>query len=135
MQVPDQRSLQSLMQRPMWVLLGIMLLGLCLRLAVFTGYTGIDDITYISDAYKWSEGRIEASRYFGSARVGMIGPLAILFRLFGPNLAAVAGIPLFWSTLCIPLAYVIGWQASPLRHRPHRRPRWLPTSNTDCSVC
>jgi len=92
----------------MSILLGIMLFGLSVRLVAFTGYTGIDDITYISDAYKWSEGRIEASRYFGSARVGMIGPLAILFRLFGPNLAAVAGIPLFWSTLCIPLAYATG---------------------------
>jgi len=108
MRVPDHEFLQTLMQRPMWVLLGILLLGLSLRLAAFTGYTGIDDITYISDAYKWSEGRIEASRYFGSARVGMIGPLAILFQLFGPNLVAVAGIPLFWSTLCIPLAYATG---------------------------
>ena len=86
----------------------ILLVGLTLRSAIFAGYIGIDDITYISDAYRLAEGRWEATTYFGTARLGMTGTLAILFSLFGPSLAAVVVQPLFWSVLAIPLAYATG---------------------------
>jgi 4-amino-4-deoxy-L-arabinose transferase-like glycosyltransferase len=86
----------------------VVLLGLALRLAVFAGYVGIDDVTYISDAYRLAEGRWDVSTYFGTARLGMTGTLAVLFYVFGPSLAAVVVQPLFWSLLAIPLAYVTG---------------------------
>jgi hypothetical protein len=86
----------------------LLVLGVLLRLAVFSGYVGIDDMTYISDAYRFAEGRFDVSSYFGTARVGMTGTLALFFWLFGPSLAAVVALPLTCSIANIVLTYFTG---------------------------
>ena len=91
-----------------WLLAGIVLLGLVLRLAVFSGYVGIDDNTYITDAYRFAEGRYDATPYHGTARLGTVGTLAILFRVLGTSLFAVAITPLLFSLTSILLAYLTG---------------------------
>ncbi len=104
----ERANAQSSPLATLGLLVAVLLFGLVLRLAIFAGYVGIDDITYISDANRIAEGRWEVSTYFGTARLGMTGTLAALFYLFGPSLAAVVVQPLFWSLLAIPLAYVTG---------------------------
>jgi len=90
------------------LLAGVLLLGLALRLAVFTGFERGDDMQYITNAYQLAEGRLEARYDFAQARLAMTGPLALLFRIFGPGLGVVVILPLAWSLGGIVLAYVTG---------------------------
>ncbi len=80
-----------------------------LRLAVFTGYHGEDDLFYVALGCELAEGRADPTdgRHW-QARSAMVVPLAVLFRVFGPSITALAALPLLWSLSCIGLAYLIG---------------------------
>jgi hypothetical protein len=108
MQINASMSGEMSATRARWILVAILLLGFILSVLVFTGYEAGDDGQYISIAYEFTQGRFDARVDFAQARLGMTGPLALLFVTVGPSLWTVAVIPLFWSLVCIGLAYSIG---------------------------
>lgn len=86
----------------------ILAITLAIRLYLFVGINGADDISIANHAIKLlSEGPyIPHSHY--SSRVGLIYPLAMLFAVFGVNEWSIALIPLISSLGGVWLTYLIG---------------------------
>lgn len=78
-----------------WRVPGILLLAAVLRVIFFTGYHGYDDVFYITRAHDLSHGIFSVPRNHWEARIGLVGPTALAYRLFGVTL---------WSTTLFPFA-------------------------------
>ncbi|MBS0348904.1 MAG: glycosyltransferase family 39 protein [Proteobacteria bacterium] len=76
-------------------LASILALALALRLAMFIGFTGSDDITYSLRGLMASLGQWPETSYIGALRLGMTLPVAGLITLFG----ASAGTVSLWGLL------------------------------------
>lgn len=83
--------------QPRWpYLASILCVALALRLAMFIGFTGSDDITYSLRGLMASLGQWPETSYIGALRLGMTLPIAGLITLFG----ASAGTVSLWGLLC-----------------------------------
>lgn len=83
----------------------ILLFGLALRLASFSGITGGDDMIYLHDIYKVSHGDFTPGNSHWNLRVGIIFPSALLVRIFGFNEAALTIFSFMCSLAGIVLIY------------------------------
>lgn len=87
------------------IILGI---SLAIRLYLFVGINGSDDISITDHAIKvLSDGPYPPYSHY-AARVGLIYPLALLFALFGVNEWSISVIPMIASLGGVWLAYLIG---------------------------
>ena len=61
--------------------------GCLLRLVAFVGASGSDDLAYSIHAYRIATGtfHIEAFKDIAAFRMGLLLPVALLYKLFGPN--------------------------------------------------
>ncbi len=91
-----------------FILAGILLFGVILRLTVLSGITGGDDMIYAYDIHKVSHGNFEPGISHWSLRLGFIFPVALFAHLFGFNEYALILYPLFCSLGGILLMYFFG---------------------------
>lgn len=76
--------------------LWVLILGLLLRLALFNGAFGSDDVTYFQRAWDVARGDWSSAQYNGALRYGFNLPAGALMYLFGHSVAAAN----LWSLLC-----------------------------------
>ena len=93
------------------LLLGILTVGVLLRLYEFRGFGALDDAAYAQIAHQMSDGSFRAGAYQGPAvfplRVGIIYPTALFFRAFGVSEWTMVLFPFIVSMLSILLAYAV----------------------------
>ncbi|GEM_PF-2969010 len=87
------------------VLLLIILFGLAIRIAVFSGITGGDDMIYSYHIHKFHTGDFEPGATHWSLRLGFILPSLLFTYLFGFNEIALTLFPLICSLINIILIY------------------------------
>lgn len=103
----------------------IMLLGAAIRLAVFQGMVGSDDLSYARVARDIGIGRFQpgdwqnAANALWSLRVGILLPAAALVHIFGPLEWCYLAYPFVLSVTTIPMAYLaarmfFGGRAAPV---------------------
>lgn len=99
-------------KRAVVCLLPILALGACLRIVAFGGLVGTDDAMYADLAHRVISGQFLSTHSMGLGtfplRVGVFGPAALAFRLFGTSEAALAVYPVLISLLSIFLAFLAG---------------------------
>ena len=66
-----------------FALVGIGVIAVALRIAFFTGYHGYDDVRYMERAVELSQGRFDLPSTAWAARLGLVGPAALGFWMFG----------------------------------------------------
>lgn len=93
---------------PVVILSGIVILGIALRLMAFTGIFGADDVSIAHEAMKLLEEGFSAPEGHYAQRIGLIFPLALIFKLFGTGDWQFAVLPLAGSIGAMWLAYAIG---------------------------
>jgi hypothetical protein len=93
-------------------LLGILLFAAAIRAACFSGFAGSDDGAYSEIANGIAKGEFKVSEYkvppVFPLRLGLVLPLALLFKVSGPSEATVLLIPLTISLASIVLAFLAG---------------------------
>jgi 4-amino-4-deoxy-L-arabinose transferase-like glycosyltransferase len=93
-------------------LAAIVLLGIMLRLIFFQGIIHFDDLLYSHLARRLADGISPFTQplppKWGALRIGMYGPVAIVYWLFGTSEAATLAWPFLLSILGILAAYGIG---------------------------
>lgn len=77
-------------------LIGITGLAAILRVSLFTGFFGSDEVTYAGSAYSVYSGEWRVSNYIGALRYGVNIPMAVFMRLFGVSEFSAN----LWSLLC-----------------------------------
>jgi len=93
-------------------LAGILVVAVAVRAAVFRGYSASDDANYAAAAWQIARGNFPPAapdippHYH--TRVGLLLPVAILFRLFGPSEITLLLVPLAFSAGTLALAYFAG---------------------------
>lgn len=90
---------------PLFTLSGIVLLGFALRLFAFTGIFGADDVAVAHVAMNFLENGFSVPEGHYAQRLGLILPLALIFKLFGTGDWQFAALPMAASTGAIVLAY------------------------------
>jgi 4-amino-4-deoxy-L-arabinose transferase-like glycosyltransferase len=83
----------------------ILALGISLRLLSFTGLIGSDDLIYNKAAYNITAGQDFALGNPGQNRLGLLLPLAVMFRLWGVNEVSSSLVTLIPSLLLILLTF------------------------------
>ena len=82
-------SLQLKPKRYLLILIGIIVIGIALRLHTFAGYVGLDDAEYARLANQVVNGDLDLKSYNGPKvfplRFGIILPTAFSFLIFGIN--------------------------------------------------
>lgn len=92
-----------------WLLLLILTAGLIIRAHFITGIIRADDLGYAYTAYKLSQGHLHLDQWVeGTSRIGLYGPVALLYRLFGASEAMTLAWPLAASLLSTFFLYGIG---------------------------
>ncbi len=99
-------------RRRMIILLGIILFfGGLVRVFSFSGCFGSDDLTYADLAYQIANNAFEIgdnSEYISRLRIGLLVPVALGFKVTGPNEIALIIYPFTVSMLGIILAFFTG---------------------------
>jgi 4-amino-4-deoxy-L-arabinose transferase-like glycosyltransferase len=90
------RNMTTALRRETWILLGLLVLALLLRMTFFTGFMGSDEVVYTAGAIDFLNGEVAASNYIGLLRYGVNLPVAFFIWLFGPSVAAAGA----WAMLC-----------------------------------
>jgi len=85
----------------------IILFGLVIRLAVFSGITGYDDMIYVQHIHKFSTGNFEPGSTHWSLRLGFILPVLLFVYIFGFNEIALILFPLICSIANIILIFYL----------------------------
>ena len=101
------KELKRLSGNQILVWVSIFLLAGLLRLAFSTGMGRFDDILYANSARALTQGDIILTPILGAGRIGMYGPLALLYLLFGPSFTTTMAWPLLCSLITIFLLYKI----------------------------
>jgi 4-amino-4-deoxy-L-arabinose transferase-like glycosyltransferase len=89
-------------------LAGVVFLGLLLRVAFFSGYSGTDDTYYIQAAYRVSVGDFTAFDSHFAVRSGLVLPTAAAYRTLGVSLLTTALLPLCCSLAGLLVAFALG---------------------------
>jgi hypothetical protein len=79
-----------------------------LRLAFFSGFILYDDYHYVVRAFTLSQGHLVPPVDIFGTRVGVVGPAALLYRLFGVSKLTTGAYPFACSVLGVLAAYVLG---------------------------
>jgi hypothetical protein len=87
-----------------WILAG----AFVLRVLLFTGLTGTDDVLYASRAHALLHSGFDRSGDLFAARIGYVFPLAVVFSIFGVSQASDAILSLASSMLLVWLAWKLG---------------------------
>jgi Dolichyl-phosphate-mannose-protein mannosyltransferase len=90
------------------VMAAILALATALRIAFFTGYHGFDDVYYIQRAFDLSEGVRTLPQSAWQARIGLVGPTALVYAAFGVTPVTTSLFPFACSLLGICAAYALG---------------------------
>ncbi len=103
-------ELQSLSRRQTLGLLAVVLAtALFVRLQLFTGMVRGDDFHYAQAAYELSQGRTHFDVWpEGTARVGLYGPVALLYAVFGVSEATTLAFPLLASLGTVVIVFALG---------------------------
>ena len=100
-----------------WLNLAIILaLAIAIRVLLYTGFFGSDEVTYIETAANIASGDWRASTYIGATRYGMNLPVALFIYLFGLSQFSANLWPFLCSVGEVALVYFIA--------------RWLWSSRT-----
>src|SRR3569833_953831 len=102
------RVLALLPRAPVGRLVGVVLLAAVIRIFFFTGFHGFDDVFYIRRAYALSQGHFALPTNHWAARVGLVGPTALAYLLFGVTLWSTVLFPFLCSILTVIVATVLG---------------------------
>src|SRR5438094_958772 len=96
-------------RRTLAALLAIVAAAIVIRTYLFTGYIGLDDAEYARFAYRLAHGSLQIGDYRGpgvfAARIGLVAPTAVLFRLLGFGERTMVVVPFLVSVLSILLIY------------------------------
>jgi len=84
--------------------IALVILAATIRLLFFTGFHGFDDVFYIKRAFALSEGLFKLPTNLWAARIGLVGPTALVHRLFGVTLATSISFPFVCSLLTVVVA-------------------------------
>lgn len=96
-----------------WLLL-IVLVGLAIRLILFTGQIRGDDYYYAKSAFELTQGRTHFGVWsFGTSRVGLYAPTALLYTVFGVSPLTTAAFPLLTSLGTVVLVYLLATLYAP----------------------
>jgi len=79
-----------------------------LRLVFFTGYHGHDDVYYIQRALELSRDAATPPATHWAARIGLVGPTALLYRAFGVTPLTTSAFPFACSLLGVVAAVILG---------------------------
>ncbi len=83
--------------------------ALFVRLQLLTGMVRGDDFHYAQAAYELSQGRMHFDVWpEGTARVGLYGPVALLYAVFGVSEATTVAFPLLASLGTVAVVYALG---------------------------
>jgi len=89
----------------------ILVVGLLLRIFAFVGVLGSDDLVYAKHAYSIANGTFHIGadyHAFASLRTGLLLPVALLVKVFGPGEWALVAYPFLLSMCGIVLAFIAG---------------------------
>lgn len=104
----------SVLEKSIWerraplVLLAILIIAAVIRLGVFSGITGGDDLIYSYYIQQCASGTDAVGSNHWSLRMGYILPACGVVKLFGFNDATLAAVPLMCSLAGILLIYALG---------------------------
>ena len=79
-----------------------------LRLAFFSGMVLYDDYHYAFRAWQLAEGHFEPPVGVFSARVGLVGPTALVYAMFGVSRASTSAFPFACSMGSVVATYLLG---------------------------
>jgi hypothetical protein len=102
---PIARIIERVKSSNYIALLLIILFGLTVRVAVFSGITGGDDLIYTYHIHRFYTGNFEPGATHWSLRLGFILPSLLFTRIFGFNEIALVLFPLICSLINIVLIY------------------------------
>ncbi len=106
--------LKKITRSPFFWLFLIVLVGLAVRLILFTGQIRGDDYYYAKSAFELTQGRTHFGVWsFGTSRVGLYAPTALLYMAFGVSPLSTAGFPLLTSLGTIVLVYLLATLYAP----------------------
>ncbi len=88
-------------------LLLVIIVAAGLRIIFFAPYVKTDDIAYIQGAHFLATQQTIDPSHWGT-RLGLIGPTAVLYALFGVNGMTTGAYPLLCSLLQVPVVYFVG---------------------------
>ncbi|MBP7216603.1 MAG: hypothetical protein KBA46_04890, partial [Candidatus Omnitrophica bacterium] len=92
------------------LLFGIALAGIALRIKFFTGFVGSDDISYVQTGLLMqflSDKVAGIQNIIASLRIGMVLPLAVIFRLVGYGPVTAILYPFVCSIATIFVVYLL----------------------------
>lgn len=95
------------MKRVYVALFIILVSAFAIRLFFFTGMVRGDDFNYAHAAYELSIGRLDIESWAGNTRIGLYGPVALLYWIFGPSEITTLVFPMFASMLSIIFVFLI----------------------------
>ena len=78
-----------------------------MRLIFFTDLVRGDALNYAHAAYELSQGRLHLGGWSGTSRLALYAPVALLYKLFGPNEVTTLIYPIACSLLTIVFIYLI----------------------------
>jgi hypothetical protein len=87
----------------------ILICAIILRLVFFTGMVRGDDINYSHAAYELSQGRTHFDYWqAGTSRIGLYGPVALLYVVFGTSEPVTLAFPFISSIFTVLIMFGIG---------------------------
>lgn len=86
----------------------VMVLAAIVRFVFFTGYHGFDDVFYIRRAYALSHADFVLPTSHWAARIGLVGPTALAYLIFGVNLWSTVLFPFICSLMSVVVAALLG---------------------------
>src|SRR6185503_3659841 len=101
-------SAADVSRKPTLVLGLIVIAAAILRLVFFSGLVLYDDASYVKRAYELSTGLMRPPTTQFEARIGLVGPTALLYRAFGVGPRTTVAFPLACSLLSVLAAAFFG---------------------------
>jgi len=88
----------------------IFAVAILLRIGLSSGIEGSDDVVYLTQAYKIATGEYEIPIYIAHLRIATIFPIALIFKIFGPNSFTIY----LWSLIASLINIIIIYKISHL---------------------
>ena len=103
-------NIKKIFQEPTVLFIVILCIGVLLRLLMFSGYIGGDDIAYIARAAAMSQGDLSAPVTHWGSRTLIVLLTTLSISVFGVNDFSITFFPFIFSIGSIILSYLIGKQ-------------------------
>lgn len=95
-------------QRRAYTVAGIVAVGIALRLVFYGGFLLSDDAAYVERALGLAYGELTPPSAHFEARLGLVGPTALIFAFVGASQRTLAAFPFLCSVASLFLAYRFG---------------------------